>query len=72
MWARFFDQATARYVVKPLGKVQRVEPGRVLVAGQWHPTTSLGHGLYTSPEMGEEHCRAEPFEAPTVSGLVSR
>lgn len=72
MWARFFDQATARYVVKPLGKVQRVEPGRVLVAGQWHPTASLGHGLYTSEAQGRAHIEADPFVVPTVSSLVSR
>lgn len=68
LWARFFSQATQGYVVKPLGKVQRIESDRVLVNGTWHPTSALGRGLYTSEEEGWEHVRAHPFKVPTAPG----
>jgi hypothetical protein len=68
LWARFFSQQTQGYVVKPLGKVQRVEPERVMVNGKWHPTSALGHGLYTSVEQGEADIRARPFRVPRAPG----
>lgn len=68
LWARYFSQQTAGYVVKPLGKVQRIEPGRVMVAGRWYPTASLGRGIYTSPEHGEADIAAHPLKVPTAPG----
>lgn len=68
IWARFFDQATQGYVVKPLGRVQRVEADRFLVNGKWQPATALGHGVYTSLEQGEADIAAHPFKVPTAPG----
>lgn len=64
IWARYFSQATQGYVVKPLGKVQRVEPDRVLVNGKWHPTSALGRGLYASEEEGLRDVAERPFKRP--------
>jgi hypothetical protein len=58
--------------VKRHGRVHRVEAARFMVAGRWHPTAMLGHGLYTSEGEGRAHIEAHPFVVPTVSGLGSR
>ncbi|HEY3495738.1 MAG TPA: hypothetical protein VGK73_13665 [Polyangiaceae bacterium] len=68
LWARYFSQQTAGYVVKPFGRVQRVEPERFMVAGKWHPMTVVGFGVYTSEEQGLRHVAADPFVCPTAPG----